>query len=425
MIPPRHRLAVCTDLTSIEAGVREPDDAQSLIRLLLYTCDVDLEGILVGSNLEHGHICRPELAHTLLDAYASDHQQLLRHDARYPKADSLRKTVHGGWPIAGRKEAVEASIGAHCDSDASRYLIERIDNKDPRPLHIALWGGGADIAQALWRVAAERNPHEAALFRSKIRIHAIGDQDSTCAWMKTTFPDLAYITRSWAFRGMYRGGDTTLCDSHWVRTHIHGHGALGTAFPDYQGGDIWSSSLGRVTGIKEGDTPSVLPYVVPTLNPLADPTWTTWGGRCVSTDPQRWSCAADFAEAADPKPEMASVHRWRPAFQRDFSNRLDRLISAPGQIPTAPTVTLGETLIRDVHPGERITLAAESPSALSYAWWIDQGPSAWTAELHSEGNSAELTAPHHSGDCHVVVTARGTESLEGYARCILRCKNTD
>ena len=43
--------------------------------------------------------------------------------------------------------------------------------------------------------------------------------------------------------------------------HIHGHGPLGDLYPDYKGGDIWSSRLGQVRGIKEGDTPSFLSLV--------------------------------------------------------------------------------------------------------------------------------------------------------------------
>jgi hypothetical protein len=417
----RHRLAVCTDLTSIKAGIREPDDAQSLIRLLLYTNDVDLEGILVGSNLEHGHVCRPELAHALLDAYAADHAQLQRHDAGYPNVDRLRAGVHAGWPIAGRKEAVESSIGAARDTPASQHLIQLVDRNDDRPLHVALWGGGADIAQALWRVSHDRDPHAAAHFRSRLRIHAIGDQDSTCAWMKATYPDVAYITRTWGYRGMYRGGDTNLCNSDWVQRHIHRHGALGAAYPDYRGGDIWSRDLGAVTGIKEGDTPSVLPYLNFAMNPSADPTWTTWGGRCQLTGPQRWSCASDHADPADPKTEMASVHRWRPAFQADFANRCDRLIHAPGSIPTAPKVhILGEAL-RQVAANETITLIASSTTTERYHWWIDQGPSAWHAPINADGASAQLTVPAHTGDYHVLVTATGEGGLQGYARCILRC----
>ena len=53
---------------------------------------------------------------------------------------------------------------------------------------------------------------------------------------------------------MYRGGDTRLVSPEWVEANIHGHGPLGDLYPNYNGGDIWTGNLGRVRGIKEGDT---------------------------------------------------------------------------------------------------------------------------------------------------------------------------
>ena len=61
-----------------------------------------------------------------------------------------------------------------------------------------------------------------------------------------------------------------MTSSGWVEAHIQGHGALGDLYPDYDGGDIWSRTLGRVRGIKEGDTPSFL-----SLSPTA---WATRNG---------------------------------------------------------------------------------------------------------------------------------------------------
>ena len=76
------------------------------------------------------------------------------------------------------------------------------------------------------------------------------------------------ITNVRAMRGMYRGGDVSLVSSRWVETHIHGHGSLGDLYPDYDGGDIWSRTLGRVRGIKEGDSPSFLsPWCCKAIGP--------------------------------------------------------------------------------------------------------------------------------------------------------------
>ena len=44
-------------------------------------------------------------------------------------------------------------------------------------------------------------------------------------------------------------------------------------------GDIWSGTLGRVRGIKEGDTPSFLALVPNGLGDAEQPRLGSWGGR--------------------------------------------------------------------------------------------------------------------------------------------------
>ena len=52
--PERPRLVVLTDISSLTAGVAEPDDGQSLIRLMLYANEFDIEGLIATSNLGTG-----------------------------------------------------------------------------------------------------------------------------------------------------------------------------------------------------------------------------------------------------------------------------------------------------------------------------------------------------------------------------------
>ena len=66
----RPRVLVLTDISSLTASVREPDDGQSLIRFLLFSNEFDVEGIIASSNMRHGQTVRPELIHQAVDAYA-------------------------------------------------------------------------------------------------------------------------------------------------------------------------------------------------------------------------------------------------------------------------------------------------------------------------------------------------------------------
>jgi hypothetical protein len=265
----KSRLLVLTDITSNTTRVREPDDAQSMVRLLAHANEFAIEGLIATSNLGHGQVTRPELIRELVDGYEKVLTNLRLHDPAYPDVATLRRGIKAGNPVADRDIPAEKCVGKGLDTEASEWIIARGDAPDARPLWITVWGGTADLAQALWKVTASRSASDAAAFRTRLRVHAINDQDGTAQWIRETYPDLFYITRRFGIRGMYRGGDRALVSSDWVEKNVRqGHGPLGALYPNYDGGDIWSGKLGAVRGIKEGDTPSFL-YLLP--NGLGDP----------------------------------------------------------------------------------------------------------------------------------------------------------
>lgn len=313
---PFPRLFILTDMTSTQSGVREPDDAQSMIRLFLYADRVQLVGLAATSNLQHGQVTRPELIRQIIDAYEQDWPKLSRDGRAFPAAETLRAVVSGGQPFAGKDMAPDEHVGRGQETETSAHLVREIQREVDEPLWVCVWGGTTDLAQTLWTMRAKSS--RAAFERdvARLRVHSIGDQDSTGAWIKSEFPEVFYITRQFGYRGMYRGGDTTLCDAEWVEKHVHGHGALGNLYPSYEGGDIWSATLGRVRGVKEGDTPSY-------LNLLGNDPLNGWGGEIVEVAPNRYEDAvSEPGPASDPDPRMYSVYRHRPALQADFAARL-------------------------------------------------------------------------------------------------------
>jgi hypothetical protein len=340
----RSRVLVLTDISSLTPRVREPDDGQSLVRLLLFSNEFDIEGLIASSNMGHGQIVRPELILEAIDAYEKVHPSLLRHDRNYPPPAALRAVTKAGQPIAGPKVAYDDSVGPGKDTAASDWILRAAAKRDPRPLWILTWGGSADLAQALWRLRADRPPAEQRRLIANLRIHSIYDQDSTGPAIKRDWPDLFYITRNHGVRGMYRGGDTALVSSDWVETHVTAaHGPLGALYPNYDGGDIWSGKLGRVRGIKEGDTPSFLSLFPNGLNRPDRPELGGWGGRMTPEDPRRlrWIDIADpDAPPADPDPRMSAVHRWRPDFQNEMQARLDWCVKAPKEANHPPVARL-------------------------------------------------------------------------------------
>lgn len=316
----RPRVIVVTDISSMQPGVLEPDDTQSLIRFLLYSNEVEIEGLIACAYGEYG--TRPEYIRDVVNAYGASWKKLFAHDARYPRPEKLLSCIVSGNYCTGNDQ-----LGEGKDTDASKLIISAADSDDERPLWILLWGGALDLAQAVWRVEHDRTADEAERFRKKLRVYSIGDQyDDTGKWIKKEFPELFYITNYASFRGMYRFGDINFSTSEWVQQHIKNSGnELGALYPDYQGGDPW----GSVNGLKEGDTPSFLYLISKQAGDLDDPTTPSWGGQFQKTGPHQFQdVPKDWQPTNDPeeiKKYAETIARWREAYQTDFAERISWL----------------------------------------------------------------------------------------------------
>ena len=421
------RVIVLTDISSLTTGVREPDDGQSMVRFMLFTNEFDVEGLIATSSLGHGQVTRPELIREAIEAYRKVHPNLKLHAPGYPDADKLLAVVKAGQPVAGPKMPFSNSIGDGKNTQGSDWIIEVVDRKDSRPVWVLIWGGSADLAQALHDVRAKRTPEEVERFVSKLRIHAVYDQDSTGPWIKENFPGLYYIFRHHGIRGMYRGGDMSLVSPEWVETNIkQNHGALGDLYPSYKGGDIW----GKVFGIKEGDTPSYLALIPNGLNDPLHPEWGTWGGRFVpdADNKLRFVDANDGDAAPDDRdPRIGAVYRWRPDWQAEFAARMHWCVKPREKANHPPTVGLKGAARREAKPGTTVQLAvsASDPdrNTLTYDWMVY--PRTAGVELQSHGASATVRLPQDAaGEIPIVVAVRdnGSPALTRYARAVIHVR---
>src|SRR5262245_49882781 len=87
----RPRLLVLTDIGG------DPDDQQSLIRLMLYSNELEIEGLIATAAGIPGElkedIVRPELIREIVEAYGRVRGNLLLHARGYPEAaELLRRT---------------------------------------------------------------------------------------------------------------------------------------------------------------------------------------------------------------------------------------------------------------------------------------------------------------------------------------------
>jgi hypothetical protein len=143
----------------------------SQVRLLLYSNDIDLEGIIAVTSTWLPTEVHPETLHDIVTGYRLAHPNLLKHSNDYPLPESIDSIIVGGNPTYGMAE-----IGEGHDSPGSELIIRVVDKDDERIVHLGLWGGANTLAQALWKVRETRSEEEVDRFVEKMQVYAISDQ---------------------------------------------------------------------------------------------------------------------------------------------------------------------------------------------------------------------------------------------------------
>lgn len=259
----KHRLIVLSD---IEA---EADDTESFIRLLLYSNEIDIKGLIATTSVWKKTSTSPEAIKKLIYAYGKVQANLLKHQAGFPSADALSMLVKQGLPKYGM-----LGVGKEKDSQGSDWIIKILEEKDERPLWVCVWGGANTLAQALYKIKETNSPAEAKRLIAKLRVYTISDQDDSGIWIRNNFPGLFYIvspgddygSSTWvAINSVIKGINNDEISNSWLAKNIQqGHGPLGAEYPDVAYG-------------MEGDTPSWLSLIPNGLNMPEHPDWGGWG----------------------------------------------------------------------------------------------------------------------------------------------------
>ncbi len=312
----RPRLAILTDIGG------DPDDQQSMVRLMVYANEFEIELLLASASGTPGElkesVTKPQLIREIIDGYEKALPHLKKHASGWPEAGTLRQRVKPGNPQRGREH-----IGEGHDSEGSLELVRLIDaGSTERPLNVAVWGGQTDLAQALWRVKTDRGAGGLAAFAEKLRVYDINDQDRIADWMRSEFPGLRYILakapaghdkREGVYRGMYLTGDESLTSAVWIEENVKSRGPLGALYPMKT---FTAPNPHRC--LKEGDTPSWFFFLPLGGNDPNDPAKPGWGGQ-FQREADGWWRDLPAREDFDPR---STVSRWRADFQADFAKRL-------------------------------------------------------------------------------------------------------
>ena len=179
---PKLRVLVLTDIEN------EPDDAMSMVRLMTYTHQWDVEGLVATTSTHLRDRIAPQRIRDIVNAYGKVRENLLQHEKGYPETNYLLSIIKDGYPKYGM-----TAVGKGFDSPGSDWIISVVDKQDDRPVWIPIWGGANCLAQALWKIKMTRSAEELEKFVSKIRVYTISDQDDTGPWIRKNFPSLFYI----------------------------------------------------------------------------------------------------------------------------------------------------------------------------------------------------------------------------------------
>jgi hypothetical protein len=451
----------------------EPDDQMSFVRFLLYSNEMDVEGLVAATSTWQKAITHPETMHQIIALYGQVLPNLLNHAQGWPAATDLDQKVASGQTAYGM-----AAVGTGKSSRGSQLLVKSTDRDDPRPLWVTIWGGANTLAQALMDVRATRSPAELAKFVAKLRVYSISDQDDAGPWIRREFPGLFYVVRPSPPNGeeyyyatwtgisgdrYYRNGDGadfSTVTNEWLDANIRSKGPLGKQYPKF-------------AFIMEGDTPSYLGLIDNGLASWWNPGWGGWGGRYVFRQPYGethpvWTQGGDLFSrvtsqdtviGADGKSyvsDQATIWRWREAFQHDFAARMDWTIKSFSEANHNPIVAVnGQSgtapIFIEAIVGQPIVLDASQShdpdgQALRYSWFhyseAGAGGGQGLAAVNIAGAESSLATITPTATCrpmwiqtpsarcpdegvaHIIlsVTDNGSPSLTSYRRIVLHVR---
>jgi Protein of unknown function (DUF1593) len=254
----------------------ELDDNNSLIRFLLYSCDVDVEGLIYASSGYHWkgdgkgtkwYVPGREYARfgldtcpctswrwakheqfidDAVDAYGKVYPNLKIHNANYPSPDLLKSKIRYG--------NIEFDGDISKNSPGSELIRSLMLDDKPGKLFITAWGGQSTIARALKSIQEEfENTIQWGTIKKKISRKVVllpsGDQDDTYAkYIKPNWPEIEYRQFSggpnYGYGAQLRAKpeDSIYLTSSWMKENVSDRGPLGAQYR------VWGDGKQMVKG---------------------------------------------------------------------------------------------------------------------------------------------------------------------------------
>ena len=459
----------------------ELDDANSLLRYLLYSTDFRTEGLVYASSQFHWkgdgtgkkwfvpgreytrfglNLCPCESwrwptgelhIDADLDVYEKIYANLRVHSPDYPTPAELRSKVRLG--------NVEFDGDISKDTPGSDLIRDLLLDDEPEPIYLLAWGGASTIARALEsihdRYAATSDwPGIRAKVSRKAILSLSGDQDDTYAkYIHPNWPDLRSLSIGKGGVGLGYGAfvnasadDARYFSSEWTRANISSRGPLGAHYRvwgdgkqmvpgdrfDYfgltghttaelraMGYVVWLPPRPKDEFLGEGDTFTYLNLIDNGLGAYRDETPGGWAGH-VSVNPAAGSATLS------PQPDFTS------AVQNDFAARVRWSVT-----PTyaganhEPKVSIRGSTRISARAGDTVHLEASvsdpDGNAVSVRWWRWKDVDTYAGDVRLSDPTALATRLHVPADAVpgqtiqlvLEATDNGTPPLTRYQRVVI------
>lgn len=452
-----HAINKHTKLRTVVTTDMESDDLASLVRYVLYTNDLENQGLIYTSSKFHWEgdgkgtefflpsreyntsqtSWRPTGTTTiedhLLKAYAEVYPNLRQHDPAYPTPEHLLSITRIG--------NVDFDSEMAKDTEGSNLIKSLLLDNDPRILYLQAWGGTNTIARALKSISDtySSTPHwnatKAAVSRKAV-ILASGFQDNTYAeyiapnWPALRVEDRSKAYSTWGFNcnkgtGNVRGlpDNNKYYQGAFIKAHIQ-VGPLGSLYRSwldgqttFGGGDQmdvfgdpekassgWCQPMLKYDFLSEGDNVVFNQLLTTGLQNPENAQLGSWGGRRVqnSTSPDLWVLVDNESAANGSDIAGWTTARWVAPAQNDFAARMQWTLTGDYNAANhAPSVEIIGSKAVKASAGSSVNLSARisDPDAdqVAVKWWQyhEEGTYPGTVDIvQGKGCSATLKVPH-------------------------------
>ncbi|GAA4450038.1 DUF1593 domain-containing protein [Nibrella saemangeumensis] len=403
----------------------EADDVNSFIRLLLYSNELDIVGLVYSSSQWHyagdgnGTAFTSEMPNTaklygertelrwpgttwLQDCimkYEKVYNNLVKHDKGYPAPDHLMEMIKVG--------NIEFEGEMSKTTEGSDFIKKVLLDNNPGPVYLQIWGGTNTVARALKSIEEEYKgkpewPEIAKKVSGKAVLYTILDQDATYRkYIAPNWPQIKVMYNTTQFGSLAYGWPKTVpaelqasLSGKWFAENIKfKHGPLLEGYYLWGDGEQVLNDQEHTQGsmeeaekagrsqydfLSEGDSPAFLSLLDVGLRSLENPAFGGWGGRLLRSPKNkfRWEdgkAVADLNPYTKQEDTAYPQTRWINAIQNDFAARADWCVQDYKEANHPPVVTLTHEPDVLVKPGGRVNLSASATDpdgdALTYRWW--------------------------------------------------------